>query len=124
MYVQHVNIHQRMDENFSPFIQNITGPNNHLHAYQHTTPCTPINSKTCSHFDTRGITLHGRRTHRQTDRQTKAVHVHLKSPQSTITAAVKHDKVQTLNFCKINKVLHVKKKIHNNLQSVAFHGYS
>lgn len=45
-----------------------------------------------------------------TDRQTKAVHVHLKSPQSTITAAVKHDKVQTLNFCKINKVLHVKKK--------------
>lgn len=70
MYVQHVNIHQRMDENFSPFIQNITGPNNHLHAYQHTTPCTPINSKTCSHFDTRGITLHGRRTHRQTDRQT------------------------------------------------------
>lgn len=45
-----------------------------------------------------------------TDRQTKAVHVHLKSPHSTITAAVKHDKVQTLNFCKINKVLHVKKK--------------
>lgn len=63
-------------------------------------------------------------TDRQTDRQTKAVHVHLKSPQSTITAAVKHDKVQTLNFCKINKVLHVKKKINNNLQSVAFHAYS
>lgn len=74
MYVQHVNIHQRMDENFSPFIQNITGPNNHLHAYQHTTPCTPINSKTCSHFDTRGITLHGRRTHRQTDRQRQSTY--------------------------------------------------
>lgn len=59
-----------------------------------------------------------------TDRQTKAVHVHLKSPHSTITAAVKHDKVQTLNFCKINKVLHVKKKNNNNLQSVAANDYS
>lgn len=92
--MQNVNIHQRTDENFFPFIQNITRPNilftcvsTHHTLHSH-------NNKTWSHFDTRGVTLHGRRTHRQTE----AVHVHLKSPHSTITAAVKHDKVQTLNF--------------------------